>query len=752
MISVQSKVTNSQGGVQDSVDFGVKNANAAIIFDILRSQIYSDPILAVIREYSTNAYDAHVATNKKDVPILITAPTMLDCFFKVRDYGTGLSDEDVKNIYASYGESSKRNTNEQTGMLGIGCKSGFAYGDSFMVNSYQGGKLSTWNAYIDPSRQGKMALMYKGDTTEADGIEIVIPVKTTDIDSFISKIIHFFPYFKTLPNFANLDTDYLNSINAVRSRQYLFQGTDWKLQGSGQAVAVMGNIGYPISANVFADEMRQEIKDLLRSGLVVEFPLGQLEFAASREALQYTPTTKKNILARLSDINIELGKEINQKFDAAKTLWEKKLMYRKVFTSNSPLYNVRHLFTNNILFNGKRVDDTFFRTSHSQFNISHSVYTKEHNGKIHRSTGDSIPPSEATLVVENDTAICNGIVNRVVGVLYSGKYEQVHVLTFPSPAAKSTWMTDSGYDGSFTSLITLPKEPLNKYYPVIPGSTSFANTKHSSKEFEFDVTCKNSIYGNCSDFWKQVEIDLDNDAGVYVEISRFEFRDHRSHGYTNPSYMHDIIGNLKMLNITVPTIYGFKSASSAKATKNPKMIEFWVWLKQQVETYIKNNPKAEQDFVNYLDLHHRSNEINSDFRSLADNISNRWKDFPNSDLKDVFKKIHSSTSNIKTNPIAALEDLLSKVSVPLTAKPTINLKADFEEMKTLYPMFMEMVRITGYYTLANDSSLRKNLMDYVKMMYSIHQAAKPVVTTPVPLAVTTVALAPPVPKTDEIPF
>ena len=46
------------------------------------------------------------------------------------------SREDIFDIYATYGESTKRFTNSQNGQLGLGCKSGFAYSNSFLVISY----------------------------------------------------------------------------------------------------------------------------------------------------------------------------------------------------------------------------------------------------------------------------------------------------------------------------------------------------------------------------------------------------------------------------------------------------------------------------------------------------------------------------------------------------------------------------------------------------------------------------------------
>jgi HSP90 family molecular chaperone len=83
-----------------SYQFGIRSEDLSHIFSVLRNQMYSDKILAVIREYSTNAYDAHVVAGIKNTPIRISLPNTLFPEFKVRDYGHGLSEEDVKNVYA----------------------------------------------------------------------------------------------------------------------------------------------------------------------------------------------------------------------------------------------------------------------------------------------------------------------------------------------------------------------------------------------------------------------------------------------------------------------------------------------------------------------------------------------------------------------------------------------------------------------------------------------------------------------------
>ena len=155
--SNQFSITNSSN--LTSTAFGIKDKNLQHIITILRDDIYSDKILAVIREYSTNSFDANVMSGNGAVPIKVTLPSRFFPEFKVRDCGTGLSPLDIKEIYTSYGESSKRNTNDAVGYLGIGCKSGFAYGDNFIVTSWHGGIKTVYNAALDASGVGDMVTL-----------------------------------------------------------------------------------------------------------------------------------------------------------------------------------------------------------------------------------------------------------------------------------------------------------------------------------------------------------------------------------------------------------------------------------------------------------------------------------------------------------------------------------------------------------------------------------------------------------------
>ncbi len=113
--------------------------NSAKAFNILSSGLYANKVRAIIRELSCNAVDSHVAAGKADVPFDVHLPNAIEPWFSIRDYGTGLSHDQVTNIYTTYFESTKTGSNDFIGALGLGSKSPFSYNDIFTVTNVKDG-------------------------------------------------------------------------------------------------------------------------------------------------------------------------------------------------------------------------------------------------------------------------------------------------------------------------------------------------------------------------------------------------------------------------------------------------------------------------------------------------------------------------------------------------------------------------------------------------------------------------------------
>lgn len=122
-IEQSRKATISTSNSNSVGTFRIKESAKA--FSILSSSLYQNPIRSIIRELGCNARDAHVAA-KNPEPWVLSLPTALSPEFAVKDYGTGLSHEEVMQIYTTYFESTKTNSNDFVGALGLGSKSPFS--------------------------------------------------------------------------------------------------------------------------------------------------------------------------------------------------------------------------------------------------------------------------------------------------------------------------------------------------------------------------------------------------------------------------------------------------------------------------------------------------------------------------------------------------------------------------------------------------------------------------------------------------
>ena len=304
-MKLSTNTNNYTTTITKSADFGIEESDLSHIMGILRSQIYSDKLLAVIREYSTNAVDANTEANNTN-PISIILPTLENPILSFRDFGNGLSDDEVCNLYVKYGASTKRSSNDYTGCLGIGCKAGFAYGDSFQVVSYTKSHITTWLARIDESQRGTISLISKEpNINKPTGTNVIVSIRKNDIDDCVSKAKAFFKYWKVQPH-CNLDLDKLNIVEST---------DDWALCTSssrhayarnyGSAHLVMGNIRYPIDSNQL--NLNSTPASLTKSDSIIFYaPLGAVDIAANRESLEYTDRTRDAIVAMTNNMFIDL--------------------------------------------------------------------------------------------------------------------------------------------------------------------------------------------------------------------------------------------------------------------------------------------------------------------------------------------------------------------------------------------------------------------------------------------------------------
>ena len=276
-------VDNFLGAQSESVEFRIDLASMAHLMGVL-TNLYSDPMLAIIREYSTNARDAHIAAGKPNVPIEITLPNTWSDTFIVKDHGVGMSYDDIVRIYTSYGSSTKRDTNEQTGMLGLGSKSALTYAQQFTLVATKDGERVV--VLINKNENG-IPVANVVDRRQIDapnGVEVKIPISRYDISDFVRTANEFFSFWEE--GIVLIDGQAPKSFGVDLGDDMMLApfNNSSNYYSYGNFYIVMGNVPYKMKSSS------------IRVGHVfLRVPIGTFSIAPSREALIETDALKGSI-------------------------------------------------------------------------------------------------------------------------------------------------------------------------------------------------------------------------------------------------------------------------------------------------------------------------------------------------------------------------------------------------------------------------------------------------------------------------
>lgn len=356
-----NELTLSNVGVTG--EFRIKQSAAA--FRILSSSLYSNKIRAIIRELSTNALDSHIEAGKKDVPFEVHLPSVLEPWFAVKDFGMGLTGDQVVNIYTTYFESTKSESNELIGGLGLGSKSPFSYSDNFTVTAIKNGTQRIYSAFINELGVPSIAEMNEMLTDEGNGVEVKFSViDRYDYNTFLYEAQEVYSWFTNKPNIIGIEFDH-KSIQY--KEQNVVPGVSVLHSSRAISVAVMGNIAYPLDKIPEKEKHFGNLAYLLDCGLVLTFNIGELDFAASREYLSYIPLTINSIRSKLELLNSNLVNHITSKVAEIEGDWDKAL-----YLYNNTRENLYHAAV------VKYVADTKFKLydsnrSYGDFEFVHEV-------------------------------------------------------------------------------------------------------------------------------------------------------------------------------------------------------------------------------------------------------------------------------------------------------------------------------------------------------------------------------------------
>lgn len=303
-------------------------------FKLLSDNIYTDKIRAIVRELTTNALDAHIDAGNPN-PIEVHLPTTLDATFYVKDCGTGMSPETIEDLYSSYFGSSKSESNEQIGAMGIGSKSPFSYTDSLTVETIFDGTKYIYSCSISSQGFPQTQLVGSFETDEVNGVKVAFPVMLADHNEFARKAARVFWSFDSEPTITgNLDA--YDSYKEEFKADILLKGEGWVIYDKNPLVRSahvrMGQIIYPLNEDILRKPIAaKDLTHIMSAPIIFEMPLGSCDIAPSREELNYDEHTIHAIILAMIGLKESINEVVAKSINESPTYWSAIYTCQEIF-------------------------------------------------------------------------------------------------------------------------------------------------------------------------------------------------------------------------------------------------------------------------------------------------------------------------------------------------------------------------------------------------------------------------------------
>lgn len=285
---------SSRGNMQitDSTEF----------YHLLSESLYSNKRLAAIREIVCNAWDSHIASNKTDLPIEIN---MSDeggfTKISIRDFGTGIPNDEIIEIYGTYGNSTKRKSQLETGGFGLGSKAPFAVTGHFNVVNHRDGQATMYKV-VKVGAEGKPEVIeiFRRDSDET-GIEVFFNIgsEASEVSDYLTIIEN---VVKDGGILAKYNGDLLDRIDWDNLELPILVTENYTKHKRSLCVK-LGNVIYPLDRHNNEDlepisKIAFEILNRLPydSCIVIPMPGNSIRVTPSRESLSYNEYTNANLL------------------------------------------------------------------------------------------------------------------------------------------------------------------------------------------------------------------------------------------------------------------------------------------------------------------------------------------------------------------------------------------------------------------------------------------------------------------------
>lgn len=525
----QEKRQISNSGFKTS-GFGAELNSVA--FHTISSSIYTYKARAVVREVSCNAVDA---CKDFDLPVRfdVTMPNEWNGNYIVRDYGIGLTDEEVRGynvcescgtkynlncdhqkgynkefyddiedemvekfiplcdcghelkfvggIYNTYFKSTKRDSEKTTGCLGLGTKSPFSIADAFTVESFKDGIHRSYSCHYNEKGEPEIAQLFEQETDEENGVRVSVATGSYYRD-FHQEAVKVYQHFDVLPNFTNDENGELVAEIEAEREKYAIERDGYRFTGkTGTCYAVMCNVAYAIPSEYIYLEG------------TIDFDSGSLSFTPGREQLELNKRTKRILKSKIESIKTDLAYD----------------MFREIRAIDGVFNRAKKLeeFKNGMFGELSKEDRLRLRFFEIQNFRKYKIksYRKEYGQGFAQLTENILPIGRTVFYfrVGDDQSI-RGYKNRLRA--YCGSQHTAVVLT-----------------NEMIDYFDIPNDKIKELedLPVVASSSGGGGPRSKEKVFVYNGGTQS---GNMAKYnWDAVDIDLDDgEERVYVVIDRYQ--------------------------------------------------------------------------------------------------------------------------------------------------------------------------------------------------------------------------------------
>ena len=319
---------------------GIDRNNIDFITTLLSTNLYSEPIQSFLRETTANGWDSQVEAGNTDTPLIIRVYKSDDNInISIRDFGTGLSPERFDTIYRNIGSSTKRDTNDYIGCMGIGRFAALSCSNIVRISSYYNNTHYGYLMYQDGTSIC-IDKVYEGTGDYQNGVEIDVTVCKEDAYGDLKCIIEglnslsYFEgvYLECQKDIFEVKHRYSTRRLLIDAEKYVNDFNNRKIHDFGpfkvctnctnnsldQCNVLMGNVLYPVKG-----ELVNKYLHGLNIPIALKCDIGELDVTPNREELQYNSKTIKAIESKLNEarnviiktIEDYLSKDFNNVYD-----------------------------------------------------------------------------------------------------------------------------------------------------------------------------------------------------------------------------------------------------------------------------------------------------------------------------------------------------------------------------------------------------------------------------------------------------